>query len=437
MRAEEYLSQIPMWTREKNSLEEIRQFLDDLGNPDQKLPIIHVAGSNGKGSVCAYLTYALLQAGYHVGTFVSPHLVDIRERFLLDGQLISPEDFEACFQKVKEAADDWIAKGGKHPTFFEFLFYMAAVYFSRKSVDFFVMETGLGGRLDATNAVRKPLAAVITSISFEHTQYLGNTIEEIAGEKAGIIKEEVPVVFDCDERKAASVIAARAQEKKAPGFPVSRKDYMLEPDQAGSVLVKMKEGGGKFFLPFPAAYQAKNGALAWKALEVLTARGVIPRDKEALLLEGLGRTRWPGRMEEVLPGVFLDGAHNPGGIEAFGSAAREILCRRQKRNADGEGPGRVLLLFSAVMDKDVRRMVHCLGKWIQPDFIATAKLHSERGLSVQELLALLSQEISCPVKGFETVREAWEALLDEKGREDILLCAGSLYLVGEIKELLA
>ncbi len=437
MSAEEYLNKIPMWTREKNSLEEIRQYLDDLGSPDQELPIIHVAGSNGKGSVCAYLTSALLQAGYHVGTFVSPHLVDIRERFLLDGQMISREDFQCSFEQVKEAADAWIRAGGKHPTFFEFLFYMACLSFARKKVDFFVMETGLGGRLDATNGIRRPLLTVITSISLEHTQYLGDTIEAIAGEKAGIIKEGIPVIFDCEERKAARVILDQAKRKNASPFPVSCEDYIIRKDGAGQAWVRIKEGGEAFLLPFPAFYQGKNGALAFKALEVLIKQGAIGGEKKSLFLEGLGKTRWPGRMEEALPGVFLDGAHNPGGMEAFGRAAGELIGQRWGAASDGEerSRGRVLLLLAAVREKDIQEMIHCLAHWIQPDLMAATGLHSERGLSPWKLAALLEQEFSGPVTPFETAEEGFHFLLSQKGEEDLLFCAGSLYLIGELKAL--
>lgn len=429
MRAEEYINAIPMWTREKNSLEEIRQYLDDLGSPDKEIPIIHVAGSNGKGSVCAYLTAALLQAGYHVGTFVSPHLVDIRERFLLDGQMISEEGFQRVFDQVKARTDARIQAGGKHPTFFEFLFYMAGYYFAQEKVDFLVMETGLGGRLDATNGIRQPLLTIITSISLEHTQYLGDTIEAIAREKAGIIKEGIPVVFDSQESQAAEVILAQAQKKHALSVPVFCEDFLIEPDEAGHAMVRMKEGGERFLLPFPAPYQAKNGALALGALNVLIEGGVIEKERKALLLTGLGKARWPGRMEEALPGVFLDGAHNPGGMEAFGRAASELAARRWKET----GKGRVLLLFSAVAEKDIQEMIRCLSYWIQPDLTVTAGLSSERGLSPQKLAALLPEELFGPVIPFETAAEGFHFLLSQKREEDLMFCAGSLYLIGEIK----
>ena len=224
MKAEEYLNQIPMWTREKNSQKDIRRILGYLGNPDRKIPVIHVAGTNGKGSVCAYLTSALKEAGYRVGTFVSPHLVEIRERFLLNGKMVGTESFQKAFEKVKEAADQVMEDGLRHPTSFEFLFYMAACLFAEEKVDFWVMETGLGGRLDTTNVVERPLLTVITSISLDHTRYLGETVEAIAGEKAGIIKEGIPVIFSDGNSAASGVILKTASQRHAPGYPVNSGD---------------------------------------------------------------------------------------------------------------------------------------------------------------------------------------------------------------------
>ena len=175
-KAEEYLNQIPMWTRKKNSLSDVRALLGFLGHPDREIPAIHVAGTNGKGSVCAFLTSVLTKAGYRVGTFISPHLIHIQERFLIDGKPVEDEIFEKGFREVYEAVGRMEEQGYCHPTFFEFLFYMAVVIFKMEQVDMMVIETGLGGRLDTTNVLEKPCCCVITSISLDHTKYLGDTI---------------------------------------------------------------------------------------------------------------------------------------------------------------------------------------------------------------------------------------------------------------------
>ena len=426
MKAEEYLNQIPMWTREKNSLADIRRFLEYLGNPDQKIPVIHVAGTNGKGSVCAYLTYGLSFAEYRVGTFLSPHLVKIQERFLLNGKMAEEDLFEESFRKVKEAADILAGQGLHHPTFFEFLFYMAALYFAWQKVDFWVVETGLGGRLDTTNVIEHPLISIITSISLDHTAYLGETIREIAGEKAGIIKKGVPVIFDANNLEAEYVIRKRAIEQESPLYPISRQDFLLLEDGGRNPYVlELKKEMKRIRLPFPAPYQADNGALAWKAFTVLIENGLIEKKRESMLLKGMESAVWPGRMEEISSGVYLDGAHNPGGMEAFTSAASAIAKRHPA--------GRILVLFAVVSDKDYQSMIQCLWNHLHPDLTAVVSLHSERGIRAEQLKGLFLQEMDGTVESFEELKTALDFLLKEKGSQDLLFCAGSLYLIGEIK----
>ena len=247
-KARDYLLGIPLWTKKKNTLDEVRHFLKELGNPDEQLNIIHVAGTNGKGSVCADLTAMLMEAGYHVGTFVSPHLTDVTERFLVDGVPVEEAGFSESFARVKAVTDRLTAEGYAHPTFFEFVFLMAMDLYGRRKPDFVVLETGLGGRLDTTNVIRHPLACVITSISLDHTQYLGDTVELIAAEKAGIIKPGIPVVYDNNDRAAGAVIAAAA-------------------DRLGSAAYGLTAEDSCWGVSFAAPYPAMNAALAVKVLE--------------------------------------------------------------------------------------------------------------------------------------------------------------------------
>ena len=253
-KARDYLLGIPLWTKKKNTLDEVRHFLKELGNPDEQLNIIHVAGTNGKGSVCADLTAMLMEAGYHVGTFVSPHLTDVTERFLVDGVPVEEAGFSESFARVKAVTDRLTAEGYAHPTFFEFVFLMAMDLYGRRKPDFVVLETGLGGRLDTTNVIRHPLACVITSISLDHTQYLGDTVELIAAEKAGIIKPGIPVVYDNNDRAAGAVIAAAADmhpQIQLLFAAVSDKDYHemirllcteLSPERVTVVQLKSERG---------------------------------------------------------------------------------------------------------------------------------------------------------------------------------------------------
>ena len=216
----DYIEEIPKFTT-KNPLDHTKELLARLGNPQNQQKVIHVAGTNGKGSVCAYLDSMLRAGGYCVGLFTSPHLVKINERFKINGQMISDDTFVQAFEQIKRIIDEAVAEGLDHPSYFETLFLMGMVIFQKAGVDYVVLETGLGGRLDATNTVDQPLACIITSISLDHVEYLGDTIEKIAGEKAGIIKPKVPVIYDGHNAEAARVIKARAKALDSPSYALT------------------------------------------------------------------------------------------------------------------------------------------------------------------------------------------------------------------------
>lgn len=406
--AREYLLDIPFWTKKKNTLEQVRAFLEELGNPDEELQMIHVAGTNGKGSVCADLTSVLREAGYHVGTFVSPHLVDIRERFLLDGTPVAEEVFERSFQKVLSAVQIMTGRGYCHPTFFEFVFLMAMVIFQEQKPDYVILETGLGGRLDTTNVIRRPLGCIITSISLEHTQYLGDSIEKIASEKAGIIKKGIPVVYDANQPEASAVICKRAEEMASKAYGLDREDSYGQVD-------------------FAAPYQAMNAALAVKLLQVLEIPGV----DDQVIQRGLSSVCWKGRMQKIGPGIWLDGAHNPGGIQAFIEAVRKIS------GTDTTGQGGLQLLFAAVSDKDYGQMIEMLCRGLPIDRVTVVHLNSDRGLEPAILKELFYKNGCSQVETYENVREALDAALRHKGEQDRLFAVGSLYLIGEIEAALS
>lgn len=399
-KARDYLLNIPLWTKKKNTLDEVRHFLEALGNPDETLKIIHVAGTNGKGSVCADLTAILREEGYHVGTFVSPHLVDVKERFLWDGVPVEEEAFSDSFARVRAVTEEMMAKGYAHPTFFEFVFLMAMELYGHKKPDFVVLETGLGGRLDTTNVIRHPLACVITSISLDHTQYLGDTVEKIAAEKAGIIKAGVPVIYDDNERAAGCVIAEAADRLSSASYGLSAAQAYRE-------------------VAFAAPYQAMNAALAVKTLEVLGISGVTAE----VCKKALSGVRWNGRMQQVAEDVWVDGAHNPGGIRAFIQAVKE----QQKKN-----PQPLRLLFAAVSDKDYQEMIRLLCGELSLKEVAVVQLKSERGLKV-DTLANQFLEAGCQrAVAFESTEEALGYVLSEKKEGERLYVVGSLYLIGEI-----
>ena len=313
--AEQYLERIPSFAKKKSGMEDVRAFLELLGSPDRGMKIFHVAGTNGKGSVCAFLSSALKEAGLCCGAFTSPHLSDIRERFLIQGEMVSREAFDQAFETVYGAAGQWTAQGKPHPTYFEFLFYMGMVLFSRAGTEVLVLETGMGGLYDVTNVVERPLVSVITSVSIDHTAFLGHTAGEIAVHKAGIIKPGCPAVYDDSCPEAEAVILEMAEKKGSPAFPVGCVPFRLE----GETLVFQWDYLGKteeFTVGFSAPYQAENAALAVTALSV-SGLG-IPAEA---VRRGLRSARWPARMERLLPGVYLDGAHNEDGIRAFLEAA--------------------------------------------------------------------------------------------------------------------
>lgn len=428
-KARDYLLAIPLWTKKKNTLDEVRHFLKELGNPDEQLRIIHVAGTNGKGSVCADLTAMLMEAGYHVGTFVSPHLTDVTERFLVDGVPVEEAGFSESFARVKAVTDRLTSEGYAHPTFFEFVFLMAMDLYGRRKPDFVVLETGLGGRLDTTNVIRHPLACVITSISLDHTQYLGDTISAIAAEKAGIIKERTPVIFDGGQPEASAVIEGRAYFLDAPRYPVGEDDFVIRGSLDGGtgflMSAWMRDGRNlDFAVPFEARYQARNAMLAVRTLEILRGSGIAVDD--GALRRGIRATRWPGRMEQAAPGLYLDGAHNPGGIAAFQEAVRDVTGRTEKEP---------YLLFAAVADKDYRSMAEAICRGIPWRGIGIARMKSGRGLDTAELAGVFRSFADCPVREYE---DAETALADMRAAAEgqLLFCAGSLYLIGELRELL-
>lgn len=421
-KARDYLLGIPLWTKKKNTLDEVRHFLKELGNPDEQLNIIHVAGTNGKGSVCADLTAMLMEAGYHVGTFVSPHLTDVTERFLVDGVPVEEAGFSESFARVKAVTDRLTAEGYAHPTFFEFVFLMAMDLYGRRKPDFVVLETGLGGRLDTTNVIRHPLACVITSISLDHTQYLGDTVELIAAEKAGIIKPGVPVVYDNNDRAAGAVIAAAADRLGSAAYGLTAEDSCRG-------------------VAFAAPYQAMNAALAVKVLEILEIEGV----NAEVCRKALASVHWTGRMQQVAPDVWVDGAHNPGGIRAFIQAvkAQNGLAVQEKQSAQQPDQGeqnaadmhpQIQLLFAAVSDKDYHEMIRLLCTELSPERVTVVQLKSERGLQA-DALARQFEDAGCShVTAFDSTKDALKHVLSEKKEGDHLYMVGSLYLIGEILE---
>ena len=462
LEAENYINDTPRFTS-KNTMEDTRAFLHRLGDPDRKMRIIHVAGTNGKGSVCAYLRSILEAAGYRIALFTSPHLVCIRERFVVDGEMISEEEFLEAFLHIYNMLD-WDAlergEGAYHPTYFETLFFIAMLVFGDKKPDFCILETGVGGRLDATNSVSRKELSIITHIGLDHVEYLGDTAEKIAAEKAGILQKGAPAVFwdTCPETTA--VFQECAEKLGISAYSVSEKDYSFSIFKRKTIDFCVDS---RYYRCIPltlhtiAAYQRENCALAIRGIETLDEGKTITAQQ---IQAGVSGCFWAGRMEEVLPEVYVDGAHNEDGIRAF----LETVA------ADGHEGARSLL-FSVVKDKDYRHMARQLESSRLFGRVAVAHMRGYRALDREHLTGLFTptaeiserfcdggQKAACNGSGtsavrincahehkkdagcvpevYDTVEDALLALLQERQTGERIYIAGSLYLVGEIKELL-
>ena len=433
----DYISDIPKFTK-KHSLDHTRKFLAALGDPQKDLKVIHVAGTNGKGSVCAYLQAMLMAEGHTAGLFTSPHLVRINERICLNAEPVSDETFTNAFVKVKETVDRMGQEGFDHPSYFEFLFGIAMVIYGEAMPDFVILETGLGGRLDATNTIEKPLACVITSISFDHTQYLGDTIESIASEKAGIIKENVPVIYDATDSRAAAVIRKRAEEMSAYAFAIREEDLQIHHVSEKEIAfsrVNGYDGGVCWTLLNSGVYQAVNSALAIRAMETIhwkMEEGCVPQDRYHLWQQALARVRWPGRMEEILPGVYVDGAHNPGAIAGF---VKSLQAQNRDSHDDVLASDNApVIMFGAVDDKDYTQMIEILCAEIEAKAYVITEVPGGRKLSAGYMKEVFLRYTDRPVYIEQDPGRAL-AYAKELAGEGKLYCLGSLYLVGEIKKL--
>lgn len=422
--AVDYIETIPKFTV-KHPPEHTRELLSRLGNPQEGIKIIHVAGTNGKGSVCAYLNAMLLAGGKKTGLFTSPHLVRINERFQINGEDVTDEQFLNAFLKVEKAAKEYEAEGEGHPSYFETLFLMGMLIFKEAGVEYLVMETGLGGRLDATNVVEKPLACIITSISRDHTEYLGDTLEAIAGEKAGIIKAGVPVIYDASQPGPASVIAAKAKEMGSPAWPMEPSFYEMKTQSREGITFTFAYPGGEkaeLAIPYVAKYQMMNASLAFYTMHILQDVHDIPKN---VLAEGLSKIKWPCRMEMAAPGVIIDGAHNEDGIAQFVSTAGYFAKENE-----------ITILFTAVADKHYHEMIGEICEGIHPSHVVATQIDGSRVVPA-EVLAEDFRKAGCTdVCAEPEIGAAYEKALGKKG-SGMLFCVGSLYLAGELKAYLA
>ena len=375
------------------------------GAPQEKLRFIHVAGTNGKGSTCAMLESIYRADGLRIGLFTSPHLVSFAERIQVNRQVANEREIARLVDEMHVLLKEFSAEA--HPTFFEVVTVMALKYFAEKKCDLVIWETGMGGRLDATNIVT-PLASVITNVQFEHQKWLGNSLAEIAREKAGIIKPRVPVVTAATEPDAVEIISKTARTAKSPLIKVSQVDTRKSP------LDKIK-------LSLIGEHQRWNAALAIATTGVLQKQ--IPVSDEAIS-NGLGQVEWPGRLQQIQTSsgqtVLLDGAHNPAGAMALRDALRDGWLDRN-----------LTFIIGILQDKKWETICEILAPLAKK--IIFVPVSSERSATPAELArALCKKNPAVEVTALESLRAA----LDFSARDSLLVITGSLYLVGEALEIL-
>jgi dihydrofolate synthase / folylpolyglutamate synthase len=394
-------------------LERIQQILATLGHPEQAVPIIHVTGTNGKGSVCAYLSSILMAAGYRVGRFTSPHLVDWTERVVVNGQPIPEPELVRSLQQVEAA----MAATKVALTQFELLTAAAWWYFAQASLDVLVIEVGLGGRLDATNVCPHPLVSVITSISLDHWQRLGSTLGAIAFEKAGIIKAQRPVVLGPLSPEAEQVIKAKAQEMDAPIIATAPGEWVRSPE-AGMPTALFS--GQELPMPLAGDVQLVNGAIAVATIQALRAQGWSISD--AAMGEGMAKTQWPGRLQWVdwqgIP-LLIDGAHNPASAQALRDYVDEVLPQR--------GYHSVHWLMGMLAVKDHCQILTALLR--EGDRLTLIPIQGHTGAE-PEALAEMARSL-CPGLADCTAVDSLAMGLARISTESLFVLCGSLYLVGE------
>jgi dihydrofolate synthase/folylpolyglutamate synthase len=417
----------------KLGLDAMNNFLDRVGNPQQDLPCIHIAGTNGKGSVASTLLTILTNAGYKVGLYTSPHLSSVRERFRINNSFMSKEDFAKFSTTIKNVLES------DQITYFEFTTTLALLWFCEQKVDLALMEVGMGGRLDATNVVR-PLVSIITNVSMDHEQYLGDTLAEVAAEKAGIIKPGIPVVAGVGDDTPKKIVMKKCSDLNSPL-------YLLGRDFSGQRMEKVHQSSWNYSgmnqqykelpLAMKGGYQVNNAAVAMAALELLEPHGYTISEDH--IRAGLAETRWPGRLEEFwITGeqvyekrtgnqeerhFLLDGAHNPAGVQALRRALTEEFGYR-----------RLVLIWGAMADKDITSTLATIAP-LAGSIIFT-RPESERSASPEELLRQLPSQYHEQAETSQTVERALQRAQELATADDLICVAGSLYLVGRARQIL-
>ena len=402
-------------------LDNIRELLERLGNPQDQLRVVHIAGTNGKGSTLAFLAGIFRESGYRAGRYVSPASFSYEERFRINEENISKKDLCFYMEKIKNVAEEMVKDGLSHPTMFEIETALSFLYFLDKKVDVVLLETGMGGRLDATNVVKKPIATVIASIGMDHMQFLGDTLEKIASEKAGIIKEGCPVISYDNTKEVNEVIKNKAKQMHAKVTFVNSAGIRVLHESLNGESFSYRSSDGRWYekieIPLLGRHQINNAALALETLNVIKNYYCI---SDFQTEDGMRKTIWRGRIEilEREPMVICDGAHNPDGAKSLLSFLQNNFTNQ-----------RLIYIMGVLSDKDYEQMVQILAP--AADKIYTVAPDNPRALSSRELCNCISKYHQ-NVEERQRLAECLSEVRQKAEKDDVIIICGTLSFQNEL-----
>ncbi len=407
-------------------LDNIKKLLELLGNPQNNLKIIHVAGTNGKGSTCSFISSILKESGYKVGLYTSPFLETFTERIRVNGENIREEEVGKIVSLIKEKIEIMVSEGYSYPTEFEIVTAMAFYYYNQEKVDFVALEVGLGGRYDATNVIDKPVVSAITSISLDHTGILGDTLAKIAFEKGGIIKENCPTIVYPQQEEASEVIKNICAEKKSKYIECDFKNIEIKSSNINSQIYNCNINGKELRdveIKLIGDHQIKNSIVALNVIEYLNDIKITNISEENIR-KGLLETKWPGRIEKISenPMFIIDGAHNEEGAKSLANSIDKYFENKNK-----------ILVIGMLEDKDIESVLDLLI----PKFnkVITTTPDNPRAIDANKLKEKIERyniEVTCK----PNIKEAVDYALEISNKDDAIISAGSLYMIGNVRTII-